>query len=71
MKKFNNRKFKELRKAKGFTLEEIAKEMGCSYAHVWHIENKLINIKLFDLSKIADILSVKGIEALTEDYQVE
>ncbi len=51
-------KIKQLRKAKGFSLEELASQTGMSKSYIWELENRPANPTTEKLSKLADALDV-------------
>lgn len=51
-------KLKQLRKAKGFSLEELANQTGMSKSYIWELENRPANPTTEKLSKLADALGV-------------
>lgn len=51
-------KLKQLRKAKGFSLEALASQTGMSKSYICELENKPANPTTEKLSKLADALGV-------------
>lgn len=64
-------KIKELRKKKGFTLEQLSELIGSGKSYIWEIENKGVKRpsaeKLYAIAKALDVT----IEFLINDYQSE
>lgn len=56
-------KIRELRKAKGLTLEELGDATGSSKSYIWELENR--NLPRPSMDKIAKIAAVLGV---TADY---
>jgi transcriptional regulator with XRE-family HTH domain len=52
-------KLRELRKARGLTLDELAQETGSSKSYIWELENKPVTRP--SAEKIAKIATVLGV----------
>ncbi len=59
------KKIKELRTAKGLTLDQLATATGCSKSYIWELENK--DPPRPSAEKLADIAAVLGV---TTDYLI-
>lgn len=56
------KRIRNLRKARGFTQEELGEKAGLSYKYIGELERGTVNVSLESLGRIGDALSVSLVD---------
>jgi transcriptional regulator with XRE-family HTH domain len=63
-------RLREIRKAKGLSLRQLAAQLGKDFAHLSKVERGLETITLRELERIANLLNVPICELVKETHDV-